>query len=107
MYTQLVAAAGINKEVSSRIVRRALGTRDWRKCIACPRSFVSARHAEQREEFARKSLEIKPAKEDYRDIIYSDKWHASCGDNRVVRILRKPGERYCPNCLHKRPSPKL
>lgn len=106
-YTQLVAAAGIDKEVCSRTVRRALGTRDWRKCIACPRSFVSARHAEQREEFARKSLEIRPAKEDYRDILYSDEWHASCGDDRQVRILRKPGERYCPDCLQERPDPKL
>ncbi|KAL7961126.1 hypothetical protein V8C34DRAFT_312214 [Trichoderma compactum] len=83
-YSQLVAAAGIDKEVCSRTVRRALGTRDWRKCIACPRSFVSARYAKQREEFARKSLEIRPAKEDYRDILYSDEWHASCGDDRQI-----------------------
>lgn len=106
-YSQLLPAAGIEKEVSFQTVRRALGTRHWRKCIACPRAFVSRHHAERREEFARKSLELRPAKEDYRDILYSDEWHASCGDDRQVYILRKPGERYCPDCLHERPSPRL
>lgn len=106
-YSQLVTAAGIDKEVHPQTVQRALGTRDWRKCIACPRSFVSRRHAEQREEFARKSLEHRPAKEDYRDILYSDEWHTSCGDDRQVYIFRKPGERYCPDCLYERPSPRL
>ncbi|KAL7940339.1 hypothetical protein V8C42DRAFT_356317 [Trichoderma barbatum] len=79
-YAQLVTAAGIDKEVSPRT---------------------------QRVEFARKSLELRPAKEDYRDIIYSDEWHAACGDDRQVYILRKPGERYCPDCLYERPSPRL
>lgn len=106
-YSQLLPAAGIDKEVHPQTIQRALGTRHWRKCIACPRAFVSRHHAEQRVEFARKSLEKRPAKEDYRDIVYSDEYHASCGDDRQVRILRKPGERYCPDCLYEQPSPKL
>ncbi|KAL6875099.1 hypothetical protein J3F83DRAFT_729887 [Trichoderma novae-zelandiae] len=44
-------------------------------------------------EFARKSLEERPAKEDYRNICYSNKWHISCSDNRLIHILQKPGER--------------
>lgn len=105
-YPQLLPAAGIDKEVHSQTIQRALGTRQWRKCIACPRSFVSQRHAKQRVEFARKSLEERPTKEDYRDIAYSDEWHVACGDDRQVNILRKPGERYCPDCLYERPDPR-
>lgn len=103
-YSQLLPAAGIDKEVCNRTLRRALGTRDWRKCIACPRSFVSREHAEQRVEFARRSLEKRPAKEDYCNIRYSDEWHAACGDDRQVYIFRKPGERYCPDCLYEGPD---
>lgn len=104
-YSQLLPAAGIDKDVHWQTVRNALGTRQWRKCIACPKSFVSQHHAEERYEFARKSLEERPAKEDYRDIAYSDEWHVACADDRQVRILRKPGERFCPDCLHERPDP--
>ena len=63
-----------------RTLQWALRTRAWRKCIACPSCLGhSSDIAEQRVEFARKSLEVRPAKEDYRDIRYSDEWHISVG----------------------------
>lgn len=101
-YSRILAAAGIDKEASDRTLRRALQTRDWRKCIACPRAWVSPAVAEQRVEFTRKSLEMRPAKKDYRDIRWSGEWHISVGSSRQARILRKLGEKYCPDCLQER-----
>ncbi|KAL7789686.1 hypothetical protein V8C43DRAFT_286125 [Trichoderma afarasin] len=34
-WPQLLPAAGIDKQISRATVRRALGTRHWRKCVAC------------------------------------------------------------------------
>ncbi|KAL6806435.1 hypothetical protein GGI42DRAFT_282163 [Trichoderma sp. SZMC 28013] len=34
-WSQLLPAAGIDKQISLSTVRRALGTRHWRRCVAC------------------------------------------------------------------------
>ncbi|KAL6696891.1 hypothetical protein J3F84DRAFT_347905 [Trichoderma pleuroticola] len=34
-WPQLLPAAGIDKQISRSTVRRALGIRHWRKCVAC------------------------------------------------------------------------
>ncbi len=103
-YQALLMEAGIEAEVSDITIRRALGTRDWGKCIACQRGFVSHKLAERRVEEARKSLELRPHKRDWRDVRSSDEFHVSSGASGRVQILRKPGERYCPDCIVERPE---
>ncbi|KAL6818204.1 hypothetical protein GGI42DRAFT_338023 [Trichoderma sp. SZMC 28013] len=92
-YSQLLPAAGIDKKVHWHTIRRALSTQSWRKYIACPRSYVSLHHAEQQIEFTRKSLKLRPAKEDYRNILYSNnynfksnlyKYHISSNNNGKI-----------------------
>ncbi len=58
----LLMEAGIEATVSDRTIHRSLQTRDWRKCIAFHRGFVSPQLAERRVEAARKSLEERPHK---------------------------------------------
>ncbi|KAK5651023.1 hypothetical protein OQA88_1807 [Cercophora sp. LCS_1] len=100
-YQGLLMEAGVDKEVSTRTVQRALGQRDWRRCVACTRSFVNSKLAERRVEEARRSLEYRPCKGDIR---FSDEFHVSSGASGRVWILRKPGERYCPDCIVERPK---
>lgn len=54
---------------------------------------------------AEKALEERPNKEDWRDIRFSDEWHAMCGQSRQVHVIRRPGERYCPACIQEEQIP--
>ena len=103
-YQGLLLESGVETEVCDRTIRRALIQRDWHRCVACQRSFVSEKLAERRVEEARKSLEFRPNPEDWRDIYFSDEFHVSSGASGKVWILRKPGEQYCPDCIVERPG---
>ncbi len=65
---------------------------------------MSHKLAERRVEEARKSLELRPHKRDWRDVRTSDEFHVTSGASGRVQILRKPGERYCPDCIVERPE---
>ncbi len=104
LYRGLLTEAGVDAEVSDATVRRALIQRDWRRCVACRRGFVCPNLAERRCESARKALEARPQKRDWRDIRFSDEFHVSSRASGRVQILRKPGERCCPDCIVERPE---
>ena len=61
-WEQLAFEADIN--VSSRTIRRAMGTMDYRRCIACRKAWVSPQLAEKRKTFAALILEKYPYKKD-------------------------------------------
>lgn len=100
------AAAGLDVEVSGRTVQRAMGQRDWRKCIACSRSYVSPRQAQKREEYARIMLEKYPRKEDWYHIRFSDEIHFGYGPSGKVYVTHRPGKQSCPDCLIEKKQPK-
>lgn len=77
-----------------------MGTLGYRKCIACEKGFVSPLNAERRVKAAQTALCYRPRPEDWRDIRWSDEVHFGKTAQGKVRIIRKPGERYCPDCIH-------
>jgi hypothetical protein len=85
--------------VSGSTMRRALGSLDYHKCIACTKGWVSARSAKRRREFSETLLALKPKPADWRDVRFSDKVHWRVGPQGKLRITRKPGERYCGDCI--------
>ncbi|KAK0655250.1 hypothetical protein B0T16DRAFT_8175 [Cercophora newfieldiana] len=60
---------------------------------ACEKGFVSPLNAQT-------ALFCRPHPEDWRDIRWSDEAHFAKTAQGRVRIIRKPGERYCPSCIH-------
>lgn len=92
---------------SGKTVRRALGHRDYRKCIACVKSWVAEGSALTRVVWAKEQLMAH--KFDYEcywsRIRYSDETHFRFGPEGRIMVVRKPGERYCPDCIHHRAEP--
>jgi transposase len=93
----LLMESGVEVECSDRTILRALGQRDWRRCVACQRSFVDEKLMKRRVEEAQTSLNVRPNPADWHDIRFSDEFHVTAGASGRVWILRKPGERYCPD----------
>jgi hypothetical protein len=94
--------AGI--KASARTIERAMGTLHYRKCIACEKGWVSPSNAQRRMRDAEKALFYRPKKEDWRDIGWSDECHFTICREGKIRIIRKPGERYCPDCIYYQPK---
>jgi hypothetical protein len=44
-------------------------------------------------------LALKPEPQDWHDIRFSDEVHCRVGPQGKLRIIRKPGERYCGDCI--------
>jgi hypothetical protein len=53
----------------------------------------------KRVEFSKTMLALKPKKEDWRDLRFSDEVHCSIELEGRLEIIRKPGERYCSDCI--------
>ena len=97
---------GRNQEfISGRTVQRALGQRDWRHCIACRKSYVSPCHAKRRNKWAKDMLAKYPRPIDWRRVRFSDEVHFAFGPQGRLYILRRPGERNCPDCIQEREQP--
>lgn len=99
----LANEAGIT--ASARTVERAMGTLHYRKCIACEKGWVSPSNAGRRVKAAQLALFYRPKPTDWHDIRWSDECHFTIGQQSgKIRIIRKPGERYCPDCIYHEPK---
>ena len=85
--------------VSGRTLQRALGSLEYSKCIACTKGWVSQRCAKIRVKHAETLLALKPEPQDWHDVRFSDEVHCRVGPQGKLRIVRKPGERYCGDCI--------
>jgi len=94
------------KTVSGKTIQRALGQLGWRHCVAYRKPFLSQKLKNQRVKWAKDMLEKYPNPEDWDRVRFSDKVHFSFGPQGRFYILRKPGERNCPDCIQEQEDKK-
>jgi hypothetical protein len=82
-----------------------MGTLDYHKCIACRKGWVKQNLADERKRYAEIMLERYPTKEAWRRVRFSDEVHFGLGPQGRLMIIRKPGQRYCPNCIQEVAEP--
>ena len=89
----------VGLECSGRTIQRVMGTMNYHKCIACRKGWVSESTAKRRFEWAIVMKERYPDDKDWFSVRFSDEVHYSYGPQGKIRIIRKPGQRYCQDCL--------
>lgn len=107
----LLHNAGIDADCSWRTIRGAIGTLQYRRCITCQTRFVCPSTAKRRLQDATKALSQRPSPESWRDIRFSSELRFAVGSDGQARLIRRPGERLCPQCVEgigeQEPEPKL
>ncbi|KAF1939052.1 hypothetical protein EJ02DRAFT_382546 [Clathrospora elynae] len=92
-------AEELDLDVSGQTLRIHMGSMHYHKCIACSKGWVSGNLASKRKDWAKVMLERYPECSQWRRVRFSDEVHWSVGPEGKVRIIRKPGERYCADCI--------
>lgn len=103
-WDQLGFEAGV-ENVSGRTIHRAIGTMGYRKCLACKKGWISEETAKHRAKWADTQLRRFPHEEHWRQVRFSDEMHSGYGPEHTLRIIRRPGERYCLDCIQHAPEP--
>ncbi|KAL8359971.1 hypothetical protein RB598_008355 [Gaeumannomyces tritici] len=98
-WADLPAAAGLDIQASERTIQRAMQGAQFRRCLACHKSYVNPRLAERRCEYARHMLEKYPMPQDWYHVRWSDETHFGWGSEGRIWVLRRPWERDCPDCV--------
>lgn len=83
-----------------------MGTMGYRKCIACTKSWTAPATAERRIAYAREMLQKYPTPEHWKHVRFSDEVHFGWGPRGKLRIIRKPGQQYCPDCIQYQEGPR-
>ena len=96
----------VDLDVSERTIQRAMGTKDYHKCIACSKGWISPHSAEKRLDYAKQMLDQYSDPENWKSIRFSDEVHFGWGPQNKLHIIRKPEMRYCPDHIQERPQPK-
>jgi hypothetical protein len=92
-------AEELDLDVSGQTLRSHIGSMDYHKCIACAKGWISGNLAPKRKEWAEVMLRKYPEPEQWRRVRFSNEVHWSVGPEGKVRIIRKPGEHYCADCI--------
>ncbi len=91
---------------SGDTIKRAMKTMNYHKCIACMKGWVSPRTVTKRVEYAVIMLERYSEEKNWWSVRFSDEVHFEYESQGKLRIIRKPGQRYCMNCIQEANSPK-
>lgn len=94
----LAKEAGVEVDVNPRTLHRTMGTLGYRRCLGCPRTWVHKKAREKRVEYARRMLEAYPHPQDWRAIRFSIELHFGFGLDGKMRLIPRPGERFCETC---------
>ncbi|KAI8623883.1 hypothetical protein F5Y19DRAFT_345446 [Xylariaceae sp. FL1651] len=96
-----------NGPPSGATVQRTMNQRGWKKCIACVKFWTDKDMASKREAWARERLDdYGHDLSFYRRIRYSCELHFKFGWGGKLQMIRKSGQRYCPDCIQDRTRPK-
>jgi hypothetical protein len=78
--------------VSGWTLKRALGSLDYRKCVACAKGWVSKRSAKMRVQHAETYLALKPESKDLHDVRFSDEVHCRVDPKASFIFFGNPGK---------------
>lgn len=91
-----VGISGVCERTIQRIMGNSMG---YSKCITCQKAWVSPSNATNRLRYTREMLEKYPTTEAWRRVRFSDKIHFSLGPQGKLRVIRRPGDRCCGDCI--------
>ena len=71
----------------------------YRKCLAYKKGWISKKAADHRVKWAHTQLSQHLDLEYWRTIRFSDEMHSGFDSEHILYIIRRPGERYCPDYI--------
>lgn len=87
--------------VSGRTLKRHMQVMGYHKCIACSRQWIHDDIAKERKDICQIWLDKRPLPTDWHNVRFSDEVHYGRGLKEKPLIIRKPGERYCKDCIYR------
>ena len=104
-WAQLAKLVGLvgEKKVHAHTVRAYMHDLEYHKCIACTKKWLSRDIRIERRIWAKVYLSYKT--QDWRLVLFSDEIHFGLGPQGKMRIIRRPGERLCSDCIQEQPEP--
>jgi hypothetical protein len=91
-----VLGAHVSLQLCKETIRTAMATRGYSKYTACQKTWKNFNNQLERLAFAR-SHQYEMS-EFWNKVRFSDECHFGLGPHRKLKIIRKPGERYCEDC---------
>ena len=95
----------VGLEYIGEMVKNAIGFIYYRKCIAYKKGWVNERTTRNHKAQAEVMKERYPRPKDWHCMRFSDEVHFGYGPQGKLRIIRKTGEQYCPNCIQEDKEP--
>ncbi|KAK3167337.1 hypothetical protein OEA41_010464 [Lepraria neglecta] len=105
LWAELAKKAGLtgDKQVHFYTVRKLMQDQEYYKCIACTKNWLSSNIRIERRVFAWDKQTYKL--EDWKRVRWSDEIYFGFGPEGKLRIIRRPGERFCWDCIQERGKP--
>ena len=102
-WQQLGYEVGLN--CSGRTVQRIMKIMDYHKCISCKKGWVNDKTATQRVIWSQFMLNRYSVSDDGDRVRFSDEVHYEWSSAGKLRIIRKPDQRYCQDCIQEEHQP--
>jgi len=92
----------VSLNCSGRTIKCAMGSMDYRKCIACQKGWVSEKSARFRVDWCQMMLDWYSTPWSWYWVRFFNEVHYGYRIQSPLHIIRKPEERYCPNCIQQK-----